>query len=498
MNDNSVLKMQGIGKVFPGVTALDDVDFELLEGEVHILLGENGAGKSTLVKIISGAYQKSSGKIFLSGEEIEVKDPKHAQNLGIGIIYQELNLIPSLTVAENIFLGREFLLMPGVIDQKQMNLAAREILDSLGVNINPESPVGTLGIAQQQMIEVAKALSLHAKILIMDEPTSALSENEINELFATINRLKESGVSVIYISHRLEELFEIGDRVTVLRDGRYVATHNISDIEKSDLIRMMVDRELSEQYPKEKAEIGEEVLRVENLSVDHLLHDINFNLHKGEILGIAGLLGSGRTELARALFGLETIRSGGKIFIENQLCKINSPRKAINKKIGFLTEDRKGQGLVLTLSLKDNICLPSEDRFSKFGFIDEGKEIRTANKYVKELMIKTPGLDQKALYLSGGNQQKLVISKWLCSEADILIFDEPTRGIDVGSKVEIYQLMNALTAKGAAIIMISSDLPEVLGMSDRILVMHEGQISGEYSASEATQEKILHSALGAA
>ncbi len=497
MNDSPALKMQGIGKVFPGVIALDDVDFELLKGEVHILLGENGAGKSTLVKIISGAYQKSSGKIYLSGKEIEIKDPKHALDLGIGIIYQELNLIPNLTVAENIFLGREFLLMPGVIDQKQMNLAARKILDDLGVNINPKSPVNTLGIAQQQMVEVAKALSLNANILIMDEPTSALTDHEIKELFATIKRLKQTGVSIIYISHRLEELFEIGDRVSVLRDGRYVASHFISDISESELIRMMVDRELSEQYPKQEVEKREEVLRVEGLSVDHVLHDINFSLHKGEILGIAGLLGSGRTELARALFGVDNIRCG-KIFIGGRFKRINSPRRAINQKIGFLTEDRKRQGLVLNLSLKDNICLPSVDRFAKFGMVNREKEYRVAKKYVKELRIKTPGLNQKALYLSGGNQQKIVISKWLCSEADILIFDEPTRGIDVGSKVEIYQLMNSLTAKGVAIIMISSDLPEILGMSDRILVMHEGKISAEYLTSEATQEKILHSALGAA
>jgi ribose transport system ATP-binding protein len=347
------------------------------------------------------------------------------------------------------------------------------------------------------MTEVAKALSLNARILIMDEPTSALTEKEIKELFTTINRLKESGVSIIYISHRLEELYEIGDRVTVLRDGHSVAHHAISDIEESDLIRMMVDRELSEQYPRKKVEKGEEVLRVEDLSVAPHLHDISFNLHRGEILGLSGLLGSGRTELARAIFGVDRINSG-KIFIDNRLRHINSPRKAINQKMGFLTEDRKGQGLVLNLSVKDNICLPSVDKLSKFGILNTDKEFKIAKKYIKELRIKTPGLDQKALYLSGGNQQKLVISKWLCSEADILIFDEPTRGIDVGSKVEIYQLMNLLTEKGAAIIMISSDLPEVLGMSDRILVMHEGRISAEYLAADATQEKILHSALGAA
>ncbi|MBN2411689.1 sugar ABC transporter ATP-binding protein [candidate division KSB1 bacterium] len=494
MNKNFKLEMRKICKIFPGVVALDNVDFELGE-EVHILLGENGAGKSTLVKILSGAYQKTSGQIFLDGKEIEIKNPKHAQDLGISIIYQEFNLVPHLSVAENIFLGREPTLMPGVLNLKKLYNSAQKILDDLGVEINARSLVKDLGVAQQQMVEVAKALSLDARILIMDEPTSALTEQEIERLFATIRDLLKKGVSVIYISHRLEELFEIGDRVTILRDGKYIGTHRIDDISKPELIRMMVNRELKEQFPKKKAAIGDEILRLQNVEKDTVLHDINFSLYRGEILGIAGLLGSGRTELARAIFGAERIDSGN-IFVKGKQVKITGPRSAINLDIGFLTEDRKCQGLILNLSVKENICLPSVDRFSKLGVVNRKKEVEAADFYINELRIKTPGMYQKVMYLSGGNQQKVIISKWLCTNVDVLIFDEPTRGIDVGSKVEIYELMNKLIAGGVAIIMISSELPEILGMSDRILVMHQGRIAGEFSAEEATQEKILHKALG--
>jgi ribose transport system ATP-binding protein len=497
MSSDIILKMQHIRKVFPGVLALDDVHFELHSGEVHILLGENGAGKSTLVKILSGAYQKTSGKLFLFDHEVEIKNPRHAQEMGIGIIYQELNLVPHLSAAENIFLGREFYRFPGVIDQKMIYNAAQKIIDDLGIPINARSRVDALGVAHQQMVEVAKALSLDAKILIMDEPTSALTESEIKELFVTIRRLKARGTSIIYISHRLEELFEIGDRVTVLRDGKYIATHNIKDSNKSELIRLMVNRELKEQFPKVKANRGEEVLRVENLSREGVLNDISFILYRGEVLGISGLLGSGRTELARALFGADKVRCG-KISIKGKECKIKTPRHAINLNMGFLTEDRKEQGLILNLSLKENICLPSVDRFSRFGIVRASRETKATKHYVKELRIKTPSLLQKVKFLSGGNQQKVVLSKWLCSQAEIFIFDEPTRGIDVGSKVEIYNLMNELTANGVAIIMISSELLEILGMSDRILVMHQGRIAAEFITEDTTQEMILKYALGAA
>lgn len=489
-----ILKMEHIRKEFPGVIALDNVHFDLRQGEVHVLLGENGAGKSTLVKILSGAYRKTSGKIRLNGEETEIQNPHHAQELGISIIYQEFNLVPHLSAAENVFLGRERLRTSTLIDQKYILAETRRVMDGLGVKIDVRRAVGGLGVAQQQMVEVAKALSQDARILIMDEPTSALTEHEIKELFAAIRQLKAEGVAVIYISHRLEELFEIGDRVTVLRDGKYVGTQEIKDISKSELITMMVDRELKEHFPKEKAEPGEEVLRVENLSTKDVLRNVNLSLRRGEVLGIAGLLGSGRTELARAIFGIDRI-DRGTITIRGKRCSIRSPRQAINQGIGFLTEDRKSQGLIMVLSLKDNICLPSVDQFSRLGFMKEKAEAAAAEQSVQDLRIKTPSIAQQVMNLSGGNQQKVVISKWLCRHADILIFDEPTRGIDVGSKVEIYQLMNRLAARGAAIIMISSELPEILGMSDRIAVMNNGRIAGEFPAGEATQKQILQTAL---
>jgi ribose transport system ATP-binding protein len=495
--NNIILKMEHIRKEFPGVVALDDVHFDLRRGEVHILLGENGAGKSTLVKILSGAYRKTSGQIRLNGKATEIQHPHQAQELGISIIYQEFNLVPHLSAAENIFLGRERIRAGGFIDQKGALSESLRILDGLGIAIDVRRAVGELGVAQQQMVEVAKALSQDARILIMDEPTSALTEHEIKELFAAIRQLKAKGVAVIYISHRLEELFEIGDRVTVLRDGKYVGTHDIKDVSKSELITMMVDRELNEHFPKEKADPGEEVLRIENLSTKDMLCDINLSLRRGEVLGIAGLLGSGRTELARALFGIDRINSG-TITIRGEERSIKSPRQAINQGIGFLTEDRKSQGLIMVLSLKDNICLPSVDQFSRLGFVNVKAEAKAADQSVQDLRIKTPSIAQQVMNLSGGNQQKVVISKWLCRHADILIFDEPTRGIDVGSKVEIYQLMNRLTARGAAIIMISSELPEILGMSDRIVVMNNGRITGEFPAGEATQENILQAALGMA
>ena len=495
MRNDIILKMRHIRKEFPGVIALDDVHFELCRGEVHVLLGENGAGKSTLVKIISGAYQKTSGQIFLDGEETDIGNPRHAQDLGISIIYQEFNLVPHLSVAANIFLGREPMSSPGIIDRKRLLSSAQKILNDLGVDIDGRRFVRELGVAQKQMVEVAKALSLDAKILIMDEPTSALTDQEIETLFMTIRELKARGVSIIYISHRLEELFEIGDRVTVLRDGKCMGTHAIDEIDTQTLIRMMVNRELKEQFPKVRLKRGDEILRIEGLNRGETLIDIHLSLYRGEILGIAGLLGSGRTELARAMFGADKIDSG-RITIDGKLQRVRSPRRAINLGVGLLTEDRKTQGLVVNLSIKENVCLPSIGRFSRMGIMNQKEEARSAHRYIQELRIKTPGLYQKVMFLSGGNQQKVVVSKWLCSEADIFIFDEPTRGIDVGSKVEIYKLMNRLTEGGVGIIMISSELPEIMGMSDRILVMHEGRINGEFLAGEVTQEKILQCALG--
>ncbi len=495
MTESCVLRMEGISKSFPGVLALDKVQFELLKGEVHVLLGENGAGKSTLMKILSGAYVKDGGDIIIDGKRIEIESPAHAQNLGIGIIYQEFNLNPHLSVAENIFLGREPTIFPGIINWKKIYNDAQEILNSLCVDIDAKQTVETLGVAMQQMVEVAKALSLNARILIMDEPTASLSNNEIEALFKTIKKLQSDGVAIIYISHRLEEIFKIGNRVTVLRDGKYVNTKPVSLLTKDEMVKMMVDRDLDDHIPKIKADIGDVILEVENVTVKDRLHDISFNLKKGEILGIAGLMGAGRTRLAKTLFGAEKI-SKGTISVDGEVLQMNSPRDSINAGIGLVTEDRKNEGLILDLSVKQNVCLPNMDKFITSGWINSRKENENVDNYIDKLNIKTPTRNQLAIYLSGGNQQKVVLSKWLCSDAKIFIFDEPTRGIDVGAKTEIYQLMNRLVANGVAIIMISSEMPEILGMSDRILIMRNGRIAGELSDIEASQEKIMNYALG--
>ncbi len=490
-----VLRLRGIEKRFPGVIALAGVDLDIYSGEVHVILGENGAGKSTLMKTISGAVRADAGEIRLDDHPVEIRGPRHAQELGIGIIYQELNLVPHLSAAENIYLAREPALVPGVIDQRRLLEAAQKIIDELGVNIDAGTTVSRLSVAQRQMVEVAKALSLNARVLIMDEPTSALTASETKELFATIARLRARGVALVYISHRMEELFALGDCVTVLRDGRHVGTRRIADTTMDELVRLMVGRELREQFPKKKAPIGAEVLRVDQLRCVGGKHPLSFSLHRGEVLGVAGLMGSGRTELARAIFGADRI-AGGRVLVHGQERKISSPRAAIDLGLGFLTEDRKHQGLILGLTVQENVCLPSVDKLSRLGVMEPARETGVTAQRIRELRIKTPGPHQRVGNLSGGNQQKVVLGKWLTTEADILIFDEPTRGIDVGAKVEIYELMNQLAARGAGILMISSELPEVLGMSDRILVMHEGRIAGEFSATEATPEKLLAAALG--
>lgn len=495
MRDNLILRLVNVTKEFPGVLALNNISLEIAKGEVHVLLGENGAGKSTLVKILSGAYKNDKGKIFINGNEIKIKNPKHSQDLGIGVIYQELNLIPNLTVAKNIFLGREHTFVPGILNNKQISIAAQSILSDLNMKINSDSLVSELGIAEQQIVEIARALSLNSKLLIMDEPTSALTEKEIGKLFSTINKLKENGVSIIYISHYLEEIFQIGDRVTVLRDGDLIDTQNVSDTNKTELIKLMINRDLKDQYPKVHNKFEEELLRVENLTITDSSEKISFNLRTGEILGIYGLLGSGRTELARAIFGLDSLAEG-KIFIRNGEVNINSPQDAIKKGIGFLTEDRKMEGLVLDHSVMDNICLAALSKISHFGFVKSFEEKAITSKFISELNIKTTGHQQQVRNLSGGNQQKVVLGKWLSSEVDIYIFDEPTRGIDVGAKREIYELMNKLTQEGAGIIMISSDLSEIIGMSDRLLVMYNGKFTAELSGHEISQEEIMKSALG--
>jgi ribose transport system ATP-binding protein len=489
--------MTDIIKSFPGVLALNKVNFDLNSGEVHALVGENGAGKSTLMKILSGAYQPNSGRIQLNGEEISIKSPRIAREAGIGIIYQEFNLIPHLSVAENLFLGQEPIGLAGFLDRKKTLHRTSQILQELGLTILPNTPVNQLSVAEQQMVEVAKTLLYQSKILIMDEPTSALSASEIDTLFNTIRQLRQKHVGIIYISHRLEELFQIADRLTVLRDGNSIGTYQVKEVNKQKLIKMMADRELTEYYPRIRPEQGSIVLKVSHLSITGKLKDINFHLKSGEILGIAGLLGAGRTELARAIFGLESIDSG-TILINGHEIRIHSPQKAIQSGIGFLTEDRKQLGLVLKLSVKENISLPNLDKISRQGFLIWREEKDLAIRFVHDLAIKTPNIHQKVNFLSGGNQQKVVLSKWIARHLDVLIFDEPTRGIDVASKVEIYQLMNRLTEQGVGIIMISSELPEILGMSDRILVMQDGRIVAEFDTLEADQEAILTKALGRA
>lgn len=491
-----LLQMQNIDMDFPGVKALEGVCFELKKGEVHVLLGENGAGKSTLMKILCGVYKKKSGTILYKGEEIEIHNVHHAQEIGISIIYQELNLIPHLSVAENIFIGRQPI-KNGMVNWQHMYADAKKILDDLNVDISPRAKISKLGIAQQQMVEVAKATSRHSDILIMDEPTSALTEKEIAQLFNTIRRLKEQGVGIIYISHRLEEIKEVGDRATILRDGKYIDTVEFENgkVDLNQIIKLMVGRDLVQKYPKEKVPIGDEMLRVENICTKKLLKNCSLHVNKGEILGLSGLMGAGRTELMRAITGADK-RDSGDIYLRGNKITINRFGDAVKNRIGFLTEDRKGQGLVLIFDVKQNITLANLYSIKRKGVLNLRKEREDSKVLVDTLSIKTPTLRQKVKYLSGGNQQKVVLAKWLYTQCDVLIFDEPTRGIDVGAKVEIYKLMVDLARNGKAIIMVSSELPEIVGMSDRIVVMHEGAIAGELAIEEADQVKILHYATG--
>lgn len=491
-----VLEMRDIGKTYPGVTALSGVDFCVLPGEVHALIGENGAGKSTLMKILAGADTKDFGHIIIDGKEVHIDSPQEAMRLGVSIIYQEFNLVPYMNAAENIYLGREpGSAVPGVIDFGKMYRDAEAVIGELGVAIDVRAPMNQLSVAQQQMVEIAKATSRQSRIIAMDEPSATLTEHELENLFALIRRLKAEGVSIIYISHRLEEVFDIADRVTVLRDGALVATKNVADTDREDIIRMMVGRELKEKIPKVETEPGDVALEVKNLNRAGVLRDISFQVRKGEILGIAGLVGAGRTEVARAIFGADPIDSG-QILVNGKAVTIRSPRHAISLGIGLVTEDRKALGLVLGMAVRENISLANLGILSRLGFISRRKEREVARDYVQDILIKTPSVEQAVQNLSGGNQQKVVLAKWLFTKSKILIFDEPTRGIDVGAKTEIYQLMNRLAENGATIIMISSELPEVMGMSDRILVMHEGEIAGELSREEATQEQIMHLATG--
>ena len=491
------MRMEGIEKSFPGVKALQGVDLSVERGEVHALLGENGAGKSTLLKILAGAYRKDAGNIYVDGSKVEFNDPKHARELGIAIIYQELSILPHLSVAENIFLGR----IPRrqrnrwLIHWKECYERSRELLDRLGLGIDPRLLACRLKVAEQQMVEIAKALSHNAKIVVMDEPTTSLTTREVETLFTTVRLLREHGVSVIYVSHRLVEVKEICDRATVLRDGRLIGTVRVAETGEKDWVRMMVGRDLDQIFPRSHVERGKETLRVSNLTT-RKLKDVSFSAHQGEILGIAGLVGAGRTTLARAVFGADKIVSSGTIEIDGKAVMMRKPSTAIQNGVALVPEDRKGQGVVLSLAVKENITLANLNGVSRAGQLKLAVERRVAKEYVQTMRIATPSINQETVNLSGGNQQKVVLAKWLYTSSRVLIVDEPTRGIDVGAKAEIYALLHQLVKQGSTILMISSELPELIGMSDRIVVMHEGRIAGQLSRDQFSEEAIMVYAAG--
>lgn len=489
-----ILKMEEIDKSFPGVHALDHVHFDLKCGEVHALMGENGAGKSTLMKVLTGIYQKDGGHIIYEGQPVEFHSTKEAQDAGIVIVHQELNMVSDLTVAQNIFIGREF--MRGLkVDDKKMVVESKKLFERLHIDIDASQKMGDLTVGKQQMCEIAKAISHQCKVIIFDEPSAALTEKEIEDLFQIIRDLRKQGMGIIYISHRMDEIKVITDRVTVMRDGTYVGTLITQDSTKDDIVKMMVGRVIYEE-PKAKSLVPKDapvVLKVEHLNAGKMVQDISFELHKGEILGFSGLMGAGRTETARAIFGADP-KKNGDIYINGKKVKINTPEDAVKNGIGYLSEDRKRYGVVVQKSITENSTLACLEQYIKGIFIDKAKEKDIAEKYIKELNTKTPSPNQLVMNLSGGNQQKVVIAKWLIKNCDILIFDEPTRGIDVGAKSEIYKLMNHLAAEGKSIIMISSEMTEILRMSDRIVIMCEGKKTGEIKIEEASQELIMDKA----
>lgn len=488
--DGLVLEAKNITKRFPGVLALSNVNFRLIKGRVHALMGENGAGKSTLMKIIAGIYQADEGDIYLHGEKVTFHTPKHALSHGISMIHQELSPILDMTIAENLFLGKEFC-KGKLIDYKTMNREAAVLLEKVGVDLPPGKLMKELTVSQMQMVEIAKALSYDAEVIIMDEPSATITDREVAGLFRIIKGLKEEGRCIVYITHKMDEVFKIADEITVFRDGQYIGTYDAGEIDENELVVKMVDRELTEIYPARSNEAGDVVLKVENLSQEGVFEDISFELRKGEILGFSGLMGSGRTEVMNALFGI-TQPTSGTIWVNGEKMDKPRPGKAISKGIGYVTEDRKGNGLVLEMSVYDNIVLPSLGKLSgRIGAINRRKAARVAEEYKEKLDIKTPNMQQMVKQLSGGNQQKIVLAKWLLQDPDILIFDEPTRGIDVGAKTEIYKLVASLAKEGKAIIFISSEMPEILGMSDRVVVFYEGRKKGELAREEATQEKIM-------
>ncbi len=500
-----ILEMKGITKEFPGVKALDNVSFKVQAGEVHALVGENGAGKSTLMKVLSGVHgcDTFDGHICINGEEKSFQGIRDSEESGVAIIYQELALVPQQTVGENIFLNNEPEIIKGIIDDDALYFETQKLLDRLGLNINPRMKVINYGVGIQQMIEIAKALAKNTKILIMDEPTAALTESEVESLFRIINELRDQGVTCIIITHKLNEVFEISDTVTVLRDGKTVGTKLTKTLDEDKIISMMVGRELTDLFPREEHTPGEVIMEVKNFTVHDpdvdgrkLVDNVSFNIKRGEILGISGLMGAGRTELVMAMFGESKGPVEGELYMNGSKLEIRTPMDAIKNGMALVTEDRKGNGLVLNQSVAVNTTIASLNKILSGGQIDSNKEIKWTTKFVNDLNIKTPSIAQKVVNLSGGNQQKVVIAKWLMTEPEILFLDEPTRGIDVGAKFEIYSIMNELVKSGVAVVMISSELPEILGMSDRILVMHEGKFTGEMIYEDATQESVMHLATG--
>ncbi len=489
------IEMKGICKSFGTNQVLRDAGFYLQDGEVHALMGENGAGKSTLMKILTGVYTKDAGTVLVDGQEVCYKSPQEAEKAGIVFIYQELNVLFDLTVEENLFMGKEITKKFGVCDKKAMRAKAQEVMDRMGVNIPVNAVMSDLSVGQQQMVEICKALMVDAKVLIMDEPTAALTESETEVLFEVIEGLRKKGVSIVYISHRMEEIFRLCDRITILRDGQYIDTRFIRDITMDDVVQMMIGREIGERYPQRNVSIGEEVLRVEGLTHQKFFKDVNFSVRAGEVLGVSGLMGAGRTEIMQAIFGNMPIVSG-KVYINGQEARIKNPRQAIAAGIGFITEDRKTEGLLLEKSIAENIEIANLKKVSKNAVLSKksGKEL--VQKGIDEFRIKCFNSAHLCNNLSGGNQQKVVLAKWIYTDPKILILDEPTRGVDIGAKKEIYNVINDMAAQGVAVIMVSSELPEVLGMSDRIMVVHEGHVTGIIDGRTADQAKVMTLATG--
>lgn len=491
-----MIEMTGITKAFSGNTVLENVEFSLRKGEIHALMGENGAGKSTMMKILTGIYPRDAGEVKVKGQLVDYKNPKESERAGIAVIHQELNILPHLTIAENLFLGNEKTLgKSGILKTKEMNRQATEILKKLDLHDDVRLAAGSLSVGKQQIIEIAKAISSNAEVIIMDEPTAALTDREIESLFETIRSLQATGVSFVYISHRMEEIFSLCDRITILRDGQYVGTKMIKETTFDEIVQMMVGRELGERFPERHAEIGEVKLVANGLSREGLFEDISFEVRKGEVLAVAGLMGAGRTEVMQSLFGYRKLNAG-EILLDGKSVKISNPIQAKKLGFGYVTEDRKSEGLIVDFSVQDNLSLTNFDKVASSGVVKASEETKLYKSMVKRLGIRLSGPGQTAKSLSGGNQQKVVIAKWLGIEPDVLILDEPTRGVDVGAKKEIYSIINELAERGVAILMVSSELPEVIGMADRVLVMHEGNLTAELSKEEMTQERIMHYATG--